>query len=318
MQTRPLGRSGLSIPPIAFGGNVFGWTADAATTFSLLDAMVDAGLNFIDTADVYSRWVEGHSGGESETLIGQWLKKTGKRDRVLIATKVGMDMGDGRVGLKPAYIRQAVEDSLARLQTDHIDLYQAHKDDPDTPLADTLEAFAELIAAGKVRAIGASNYSTARLNEALITSERMGLPRYESIQPEYNLYTREPYENGLQELVLSQELGTINYFALASGFLSGKYRSAADAGLSVRGQKIVEKYLDARGLRILKALDEVAENSGARPAQVALAWQLAQPGITAPIASATSIAQLDELVGAAHLKLSRDDLVRLSAASAWC
>ncbi|OZI42068.1 alcohol dehydrogenase [Bordetella genomosp. 5] len=318
MQTRPLGRSGLSIPPIAFGGNVFGWTADAATTFSLLDAMVDAGLNFIDTADVYSRWVEGHSGGESETLIGQWLKKTGKRDRVLIATKVGMDMGDGRVGLKPAYIRQAVEDSLARLQTDHIDLYQAHKDDPDTPLADTLEAFAELIAAGKVRAIGASNYSTARLNEALITSERLGLPRYESIQPEYNLYTREPYENGLQELVLSQELGTINYFALASGFLSGKYRSAADAGLSVRGQKIVEKYLDARGLRILKALDEVAENSGARPAQVALAWQLAQPGITAPIASATSIAQLDELVGAAHLKLSRDDLVRLSAASAWC
>jgi len=318
MQTRPLGRSGLSIPPIAFGGNVFGWTADAATTFSLLDAMVDAGLNFIDTADVYSRWVEGHSGGESETLIGQWLKKTGKRDRVLIATKVGMDMGDGRVGLKPAYIRQAVEDSLARLQTDHIDLYQAHKDDPDTPLADTLEAFAELIAAGKVRAIGASNYSTARLNEALITSERLGLPRYESIQPEYNLYTREPYENGLQELVLSQELGTINYFALASGFLSGKYRSAADAGLSVRGQKIVEKYLDARGLRILKALDEVAENSGARPAQVALAWQLARPGITAPIASATSIAQLDELVGAAHLKLSRDDLVRLSAASAWC
>lgn len=318
MQTRPLGRSGLSIPPIAFGGNVFGWTADAATTFSLLDAMVDAGLNFIDTADVYSRWVEGHSGGESETLIGQWLKKTGKRNRVLIATKVGMDMGDGRVGLKPAYIRQAVEDSLARLQTDHIDLYQAHKDDPDTPLADTLEAFAELIAAGKVRAIGASNYSTARLNEALITSERLGLPRYESIQPEYNLYTREPYENGLQELVLSQELGTINYFALASGFLSGKYRSAADAGLSVRGQKIVEKYLDARGLRILKALDEVAENSGARPAQVALAWQLAQPGITAPIASATSIAQLDELVGAAHLKLSRDDLVRLSAASAWC
>ncbi|MFJ1302213.1 aldo/keto reductase [Pseudomonadota bacterium AL_CKDN230030165-1A_HGKHYDSX7] len=318
MQTRPLGRSGLSIPPIAFGGNVFGWTADAATSFSLLDAMVDAGLNFIDTADVYSRWVDGHTGGESETLIGQWLKKTGKRDRVLIATKVGMDMGQGKIGLKPAYIRQAVEDSLARLQTDHIDLYQAHKDDPDTPLADTLEAFADLIAAGKVRAIGASNYSAARLNEALITSERLGLPRYESIQPEYNLYTREPFENGLQELVLSQELGTINYFALASGFLSGKYRSAADANQSVRGQKIVEKYLDARGLRILKALDEVAENSGARPAQVALAWQLAQPGITAPIASATSIAQLDELVGAAHLKLSRDDLVRLSAASAWC
>lgn len=318
MQTRPLGRSGLSIPPIAFGGNVFGWTADAATSFSLLDAMVDAGLNFIDTADVYSRWVDGHTGGESETLIGQWLKKTGKRDRVLIATKVGMDMGQGKIGLKPAYIRQAVEDSLARLQTDHIDLYQAHKDDPDTPLADTLEAFADLIAAGKVRAIGASNYSAARLNEALITSERLGLPRYESIQPEYNLYTREPFENGLQELVLSQELGTINYFALASGFLSGKYRSAADANQSVRGQKIVEKYLDARGLRILKALDEVAENSGAGPAQVALAWQLAQPGITAPIASATSIAQLDELVGAAHLKLSRDDLVRLSAASAWC
>ncbi|OZI36608.1 alcohol dehydrogenase [Bordetella genomosp. 1] len=318
MQKRALGRSGLSIPPIAFGGNVFGWTVDAATSFSLLDALVDAGLNFIDTADVYSRWAQGNQGGESETIIGQWLKKTGKRDQVLIATKVGMEMGPGKVGLKPDYIRQSVEDSLKRLQTDHIDLYQTHKDDPDTPLADTLEAFADLIAAGKVRAIGASNYSAARLNEALITSERLGLPRYESIQPEYNLYTREPFESGLQELVVTQQLGTINYYALASGFLSGKYRSAADAGQSVRGKKIVEQYLDERGLRILKALDEVAENARAKPAQVALAWQLAQPGITAPIASATSLAQLDDLAGAARLALSRDDLVRLSAASAWC
>ncbi|ANY17039.1 aldo/keto reductase [Bordetella pseudohinzii] len=317
MQTRPLGRSGLAVPPIVFGGNVFGWTVDEAGTFSLLDAMVDAGLNFIDTADVYSRWAPGHQGGESETLIGKWLKKTGKRGQIVLATKVGMEMAPDRKGLAPAYIRQAVEDSLKRLQTDHIDLYQAHRDDPDTPLADTLEVFADLIQAGKVRAIGASNYSAARLSEALITSERLGLPRFESVQPEYNLYTREPFESGLQALVQAQDLGVINYSALASGFLSGKYRQAADAGKSVRGAKIVEKYLDERGQRILAALDEVAEASGATPAEVALAWQIAQPGITAPIASATTQEQLSELIGAARLRLGREALDRLSQASAW-
>ncbi|AKQ54721.1 aldo/keto reductase [Bordetella hinzii] len=317
MQTRPLGRSGLAVPPIVFGGNVFGWTVDEAGTFSLLDAMVDAGLNFIDTADVYSRWASGNQGGESETLIGKWLKKTGKRGKIVLATKVGMEMAPDRKGLAPAYIRQAVEDSLKRLQTDHIDLYQAHRDDPDTPLADTLEAFADLIQAGKVRAIGASNYSAARLSEALITSERLGLPRFESVQPEYNLYTREPFESGLQALVQAQDVGVINYYALASGFLSGKYRQAADAAKSVRGAKIVEKYLDERGQRILAALDEVAEASGATPAEVALAWQIAQPGITAPIASATTQEQLSELIGAARLQLSREELDRLSQASAW-
>ncbi|QII84535.1 aldo/keto reductase [Bordetella hinzii] len=317
MQTRPLGRSGLAVPPIVFGGNVFGWTVDEAGTFSLLDAMVDAGLNFIDTADVYSRWASGNQGGESETLIGKWLKKTGKRGKIVLATKVGMEMAPDRKGLAPAYIRQAVEDSLKRLQTDHIDLYQAHRDDPDTPLADTLEAFADLIQAGKVRAIGASNYSAARLSEALITSERLGLPRFESVQPEYNLYTREPFESGLQALVQAQDVGVINYYALASGFLSGKYRQAADAAKSVRGANIVEKYLDERGQRILAALDEVAEASGATPAEVALAWQIAQPGITAPIASATTQEQLSELIGAARLQLSREELDRLSQASAW-
>lgn len=317
MQTRPLGRSGLVVPPIVFGGNVFGWTVDEAGTFALLDAMVDAGLNFIDTADVYSRWVPGHQGGESETLIGKWLKKTGRRDKIVLATKVGMEMGPDKKGLSPAYIRQCVEDSLRRLQTDHIDLYQAHRDDPDTPLASTLEAFADLIKAGKVRAIGASNYSAARLSEALITSERLGLPRFESLQPEYNLYSREGFEAELQALVKAQDVGVINYYALASGFLSGKYREAADAGKSVRGAKIVEKYLNDRGHRILDALDEVAESAGTTPAAVALAWQIAQPGITAPIASATTQEQLSELIGAARLQLSRDELARLSAASAW-
>ncbi|OZI71134.1 aldo/keto reductase [Bordetella genomosp. 12] len=317
MQTRPLGRSGLAVPPIVFGSNVFGWTVDEAGTFSLLDALVDAGLNFIDTADVYSRWASGNQGGESETLIGKWLKKTGKRNKIVLATKVGMEMAPDRQGLAPAYIRQAVEDSLRRLQTDHIDLYQAHRDDPDTPLADTLEAFADLIQAGKVRVIGASNYSAARLSEALITSERLGLPRFESIQPEYNLYTREPFESGLQALVQAQEVGVINYYALASGFLSGKYRQASDAAKSVRGEKIVQAYLDERGHRILAALDDVADATGATLAEVALAWQIAQPGITAPIASATTLEQLSELIGAARLQLTREELDRLSQASAW-
>lgn len=317
MIKRALGRSGLQIPPLTFGGNVFGWTVDEAGACSLLDAMVDAGLNFIDTADVYSRWAQGNQGGESETLIGKWIKRSGRRSQVLIATKVGMEMGPGRKGLAPAYIRQSLEASLSRLQTDYVDLYQSHQDDPDTPLTDTLGAYARLMEAGKVRAIGASNYTSVRLSEALIASERHNLPRYESVQPEYNLYKREGFESGLQSLVRAQDIGVINYYALASGFLSGKYRSAADAGKSVRGRKIVDTYLNERGLRILKALDEVAEDANCTPAQAALAWQIAQPGITSPIVSATSLDQLDELVKAASLALSRDQIAKLSRASDW-
>jgi aryl-alcohol dehydrogenase-like predicted oxidoreductase len=266
---------------------------------------------------VYSRWVPGNQGGESETLIGKWLKRSGKRDRVLIATKVGMEMGPDAKGLAPAYIRRSLEASLARLQTDHIDLYQSHQDDPDTPLTDTLAEYAKHIESGKVRAIGASNYTAVRLSEALIASERHSLPRYESIQPEYNLYRREPFESGLQSLVKTQQMGTINYYALASGFLSGKYRSPADAGKSPRGRKIVDTYLNDRGYRILKALDEVSEDANCTPAQAALAWQIAQPGITSPIVSATSLEQLDELVKAASLALTHDQLAKLSQASEW-
>lgn len=317
MQQRQLGRSGLSVPPLAFGGNVFGWTVNEADAFSLLDAMVDAGLNFIDTADVYSRWAPGNRGGESEVIIGKWLAKSGKRDKVVIATKVGSEMGPGAKGLSPHYIARAVDDSLARLQTDYIDLYQSHRDDADTPLIDTLAAYGKLRERGKIRAIGASNFSPARLSEALILSERNNLPRYEAIQPEYNLYAREPYESGLQAVVTAQGLGTINYRALASGFLSGKYRAASDAGKSVRGKKIVDTYLNERGLHILAALDQAAEATGATQAQVALAWTMAQPGIVAPIASATSLAQLDDLVKAAYLNLPSDILHKLDEASAW-
>jgi len=317
MQLRQLGRSGLTVPPLAFGGNVFGWTVGEADAFSLLDAMVDAGLNFIDTADVYSRWAPGNRGGESEVIIGKWLAKSGKRDKVIIATKVGMEMGPKAQGLSPAYIARAVEDSLARLQTDYIDLYQSHKDDPDTPLTDTLAAYGKLRDQGKVRAIGASNYTAQRLSEALIFSERNGLPRYETIQPEYNLYAREPYESGLQAVAVAQGLGTINYYALASGFLSGKYRSAADAAKSVRGRKIVDTYLNERGRRILAALDEAVETTGATHTQVALAWTMAQPGVVSPIASATSLEQLDDLVAATRLTLPGDVVHKLDQASEW-
>jgi len=317
MQLRPLGRSGLSVPPLAFGGNVFGWTVDEAGSFELLDAMVDLGMTFIDTADTYSTWVSGHGGGESETLIGKWLRKSGKRDRVVIATKVGMAMGSGTKGLSPRYIAREVEESLRRLQTDRIDLYQSHVDDAEVPLADTLGAYARLIEQGKVRAIGASNYTAPRLAEALRVSAEQGLPRYESIQPEYNLHAREPYESGLQAVVIEHGLGTINYFALASGFLTGKYRTAADAAKSVRGKRVVERYLDERGKRILAALDQAAGALGATPAQVALAWQMAQPGITAPIASATTRTQLGELAGAMRLELPPDAMASLDRASAW-
>jgi len=316
MNLRPLGRSGLNVSPLCFGGNVFGWTVDEATSFRLLDAWVDAGFNFIDTADVYSRWAPGHSGGESETVIGKWLRHGGKRDRIVLATKVGMDMGDGQVGLRPAYIRQAVEASLRRLQTDRIDLYQSHKDDPEVPQADTLGTYADLIREGKVRAIGASNFSAPRLREALETSARLGLPRYESLQPLFNLYDRAVYEEALQPLCVEQEVGVINFYALAAGFLTGKYRTPADAAKSARGANTTAKYLNERGLRILAALDEVARRHAVTPGQVAIAWQMRQPGITAPIASATSLEQLQDLVKAAQLALDAPAMAALDAASA--
>ena len=316
MNNRQLGRSGLQVSPLAFGGNVFGWTVDEATSFSLLDAWVDAGFNFIDTADVYSMWVPGHTGGESETIIGKWLRKSGKRNRVVLATKVGKPMGAGRSGLKPAYIREAVEDSLRRLQTDTIDLYQSHDDDSNTPQADTLGAYGELIKAGKVRAIGASNFTAPRLALALQASKKHGLPRYESLQPLYNLYDRVVFEGELETLCLKNGVGVINFYALAAGFLTGKHRTAQDADKSPRGKNTTAKYLNPRGLKILTALDDVAGRIRASPAQAALAWQMARPGITAPIASATSLSQLAELVAATRLTLDADDIELLNQASA--
>lgn len=314
-QLRELGRSGLQVAPIALGGNVFGWSADEKTSFALLDAFVEAGFNLIDTADVYPAWVPGNRGGESETIIGRWLKRSGKRQNVLIATKVGK--WAERPGLSADNINQAVEDSLRRLQIDTIDLYQAHEDDESVPLEETLGAFARLIAQGKVRAIGASNYSAARLREALQVSADYHLPRYETLQPEYNLYDRSGYETALEPLVCEQGLGVISYYALASGFLSGKYRTAGDASQSsARGAKVVARYLNPRGLRILAALDDVAASHTATPAQVALAWLIARPGITAPIVSATGVAQLHEVLAAARLVLSAAQIAQLDAASA--
>jgi aryl-alcohol dehydrogenase-like predicted oxidoreductase len=315
MDTRELGRSGLHVSRICLGGNVFGWTADETMSFRLLDAWVDAGMNFVDTADVYSRWVHGHAGGESETVLGKWLKASGKRSRVVLATKVGKPMGENDKGLSKAYIRRAVEASLRRLQTDHIDLYQAHEDDAATPLEETLAAFAELIREGKARAIGASNFGADRLALALDTSERLGLPRYESLQPLYNLVERSGYEEALEPLCVERGIGVINFYALASGFLTGKYRSSGDLGKSVRGSG-AGKYLNERGLAVLAGLDAVAETVGATPAQVALAWQIARPSITAPIASATNERQLAELVAAARLRLDAPSIALLDRVSA--
>jgi aryl-alcohol dehydrogenase-like predicted oxidoreductase len=318
MLMKPLGRSGLTTAPLAFGGNVFGWTADEATSFRLLDAFVDGGFNLIDTADVYSTWVSGHTGGESETILGRWIKHSGKRDRVLIATKVGKPMaGEGRTGLSPRWIRQAVDDSLRRLQTDRIDLYQSHDDDTSTPLEDTLATYGELIRAGKVRAIGASNHTAARLAEALDVSERLKLPRYETLQPLYNLVDRAAFEAELEPLVRERGLGVINFFGLARGFLTGKYRSEADLAKSARGAGVKAACFNERGWRILAALDEAAAALKATPAQVALAWQMARPTISAPIASATSVAQLEELMGAAKLTLDAETIAALDRASAW-
>ncbi|WP_374649752.1 aldo/keto reductase [Dongia sp.] len=310
-----LGRSGLKVSRLCFGGNVFGWTVDTAASHRLLDGFVDAGFNFIDTADVYSKWHEGNKGGESETIIGSWLKSRDNRGKVVIATKVGSDMGGGEKGLSKAYIARAVERSLQRLQTDYIDLYQSHWDDPATPVEETLSAYADLIKAGKVRAVGASNFSPARLTAALTAHRRDGLPRYESLQPEYNLCERAGFEAELAAICTEHRIGVMTYFSLAGGFLTGKYRSKADLGKSARGGD-VEKYLDARGQRILAALDEVAAQYRANPARVAIAWLLAKPVVTAPIASATSPAQLVELVAAASLELSPDAVARLDDASA--
>jgi aryl-alcohol dehydrogenase-like predicted oxidoreductase len=314
MEKRQLGRSGLEVVPLCFGGNVFGWTIDEPTSHRILDAFVGEGFNFIDTADMYSRWAPGNSGGESETIIGSWLKGRGDRDKLVIATKVGMEMGPGRKGLAPAYIRASVEDSLRRLQTDYIDLYQSHADDPDTPFEDVLGTYQELIEQGKVRAIGASNISAARLRQALDVSARTGLVRYESLQPEYNLFDRAGYEAELEPLCREHGLGVITYYSLASGFLSGKYRKPEDASRSPRGEGVVSKYLNDKGRAVLKALDEVAALHDATPTQVALAWVIARPSVTAPIASATSLEQLKDFAGAAKLKLDQGSISLLDEA----
>jgi aryl-alcohol dehydrogenase-like predicted oxidoreductase len=312
---RRLGNSGLTVGPLALGGNVFGWTADETTSFRLLDGFVAAGLNLIDTADVYSRWAPGNKGGESETILGSWLKRSGQRDRIVLATKVGMEMGPGEKGLSRSYILRAVERSLQRLQTDHIDLYQSHKDDPETPLEETLGTFGELIRQGKIRAIGASNYTAERLAQALQVSKANGFPSYSCLQPHYNLCERALFEKDLEPLCLQAGLGVIPYYSLASGFLTGKYRSEKDLAQSPRGVA-VKKYLNERGLRILGALDQVAGRYHSTPARVALAWLMARPSVTAPIASATSLDQLHDLVEATRLELDGPAIDLLSQASA--
>ncbi len=315
MEKRTLGKSELEVTPFSFGGNVFGWTADEATSFKLLDAFVEAGGNFIDTADVYARWVPPHEGGQSETILGKWLKRRSDRAQLVIATKVGSDMGPGGKGLSRKHILQSVDDSLRRLQTDYIDLYQSHRDDEETQQEETLETYAELIRQGKVRVIGASNFSAARLARSLQISKQNGLPRYESLQPLYNLYDREGYEQDLEPLCREEGLGVITYSSLASGFLTGKYRSEQDLGSRARGGSI-KRFLNERGFRILSALDKVAKEYDTTPAQVALAWLIARPSITAPIASATSIEQLNELLRATDLHLDDAAIQTLNEASA--
>jgi aryl-alcohol dehydrogenase-like predicted oxidoreductase len=316
MKKRKLGNSGIEVTPLMLGGNVFGWTADEPTSFKLLDAFVAAGLSFIDTADSYSTWVPGHAGGESETVIGNWIKRSGKRDKVVIATKVASEIPGQGKGLSRAWIMRQVEGSLKRLQTDYIDLYQSHRDDPGTPVEETLETYAQLIQQGKVRAIGCSNFTVERIKESLAASRKHGWTRYESLQPHYNLYEREGYETSLEPFVLQEKLGVIPYYSLASGFLTGKYRGQDDLSKSPRGQG-VKKYLNDRGFRILQALDQVAEKHKSNPAQVALAWLMARPSITAPIASATSVEQLNGLVAATQLELDGSSIELLNQASAY-
>jgi len=314
MQRIKLGKSDLEVPVICLGGNVFGWTMTEADSFRQLDAALEAGLNFIDTADVYSRWAPGHQGGESETILGKWLAKGNKRSNVTLATKVGIEMGEGKKGLAPAYIEQAVEDSLRRLQTDYIDLYQAHKDDEHTPLEETLAAFDKLVRQGKVRHIGASNYSGARLAQALHVSKENGLVSYISLQPQYNLVAREDFETDLLPVVQKHTLGVIPYYSLAAGFLTGKYRSKEDANGKARGGT-VGKYLNDWGWSVLRALDEVASEHQSTPARVALAWLMVQPGVTAPIASATSDQHLTDLIEATRLKLDHASIQKLTSVS---
>ncbi len=314
LQKRRLGRTDLEIAPLVFGGNVFGWTADEKTSFDLLDRFVDAGFNTVDTADAYSRWVPGNKGGESETIIGKWMKSRGNRDKIVVITKVGSDMGQGKKDLSAPHIEKAVEASLKRLQTDVIDLYLSHWPDPTVPYEETLGAYQKLIEKGKVRHIGASNLDAGQLRAALDVARLRDLPRYEVLQPEYNLYDRASYDGPLRDLCMKEGLGVITYYSLASGFLSGKYRSAADLRKSVRGGG-VKRYLDARGMRILAALDSVARRHKAAPAEVALAWIVARPGVTAPIASATSLEQLDSLVKATSLQLDSADIDELDSAS---
>ena len=314
MTKRRLGRSAIEVAPLMLGGNVFGWTADEAASFKILDAFLAAGLSFIDTADVYSRWIPGHQGGESERIIGNWMKKRGNRDQVILATKVGVEMGEGKKGLSRAYILSAVEASLARLQTDYIDLYQSHIDDLHTPLEELLGTYAELVKQGKVRVIGASNYNAERLTKALEVSAQHGYPRYESLQPNYNLYDRAEYEDSLEGVCVRFGLGVIPYFSLASGFLTGKYRTEEDLKQGPRGA-MVKKYLNERGARILAALDEVGKQKKAKPAEVALAWLMARPSITAPIASATSEEQLRTLTRATELELDAASIELLNQAS---
>jgi aryl-alcohol dehydrogenase-like predicted oxidoreductase len=316
MKKRQLGKSAIEVAPLMLGGNVFGWTADEAMSFKILDAFVAAGLNFIDTADTYSTWVAGHQGGESETIIGNWLKRSGKRDKVVIATKVGAEIPGQGKGLSKAWIMRQVEASLKRLQTDYIDLYQSHRDDPATPMDETLGMYAQLIEQGKVRVIGCSNFTAERINESLAVSRKHGWSRYESLQPHYNLYERAAYETTLEPLALQEKLGVIPYYSLASGFLTGKYRSQDDLNKSQRG-RTTKKYLNDRGFRILQALDQVAERYQTKPAQVALAWLMARESITAPIASATSVEQLLELAQATRLELDRESMEKLNKASAY-
>lgn len=315
MKSRKLGNSGLTVSTLALGGNVFGWTADEPTSFRVLDAFVAAGGNLIDTADVYSAWAPGHKGGESETVLGKWLSRSGNREKVLVATKVGKEMGPDRKGLSKSYILRAVERSLRRLQTDYIDLYQSHADDPDTPLEETLEAYAQLIREGKVRAIGASNYDAKRLARALEVSERYGYPAYQSLQPQYNLYDRADFERNLEPLCLEKGLGVLPYFPLASGFLTGKYRSVKDLAGRAREEN-AKKYLNDRGFRILEALDQVARQYRSTPASVSLAWLIARPGVTSPIPSATNVSQLTDLIQATRIHLDQSSTETLDRASA--
>jgi len=314
MEKRQLGQSSLHVYPITFGGNVFGWTADEKTSFDLLDTFVGSGFNFIDTADVYSRWHPGNTGGESEVIIGNWLKARGGRDKIVLATKLGIEMAPGKKGLSRKYMMQAVEDSLRRLQTDYIDLYQSHRDDPDTDIEETLSAYQDLVKQGKVREIGASNFSADRLAASLKISAEKGLPRYQSLQPQYSLVERGEFEGPLEDLCLKEKVGVIGYYSLASGFLTGKYRSKADMEGRIRGSR-VEKYMNDYGFGVVAALDNVAKRVNAKPGQVAIAWLIARPSVTAPIASATNLDQLKELMGAAEIKLDAAAIQEIDAAS---